>query len=218
MEEPRIASFKASIKAQQYASGGPDASSKGWIVVLFLVFAMNVVVLVYFLSHNGIVTDFSEPPTLFALAVNSPPSHVLAGSCGGGPEGKQYTVSWHVNHDSDHLYMMPGQQAIDDEKHGHAHVHGHDHSCGDGHTHQPIPQNSPPPTNARNHSLHEPPASPGRNSVFSTITDRFRGRDQQSPPMSPMVPQSPTQRDIEGNTTRSRKQYDKLANRRSVLF
>ncbi|KAF1962908.1 hypothetical protein CC80DRAFT_369861, partial [Byssothecium circinans] len=102
--------FNASIKAQQYASGGVDNASKGWMIIILLVFLMNIFVLVYFLFHRGLVTDFSEPPNLFALAVNSPPSHLLAGSCGGGPEGKQYVVNWFVNHEGDHLYMEPGQK------------------------------------------------------------------------------------------------------------
>lgn len=52
------------------------------------------------------LTDFSEPPNLFSLAVNSPPSVQLAGSCGGGPEGEQYRVRWFVNEDGEHVYMQ----------------------------------------------------------------------------------------------------------------
>jgi hypothetical protein len=88
----QIDDYNASLKAQQYASGGVDnhPADKAWFVILVLVFLLNIFVLVYFILHRGLVTDFSEPPNLFALAVNSPPSHVLAGSCGGGPEGRQY--------------------------------------------------------------------------------------------------------------------------------
>ena len=83
------------------------------MIILFLVFFINVFVFVYFLAHRGLVTDFSEPPNLFTLAVNSPPSHLLAGSCGGGPEGKQYQVNWFVNTEGDHLYMEPGEEPVD---------------------------------------------------------------------------------------------------------
>ena len=83
---------------------------------------MNVFVLAYFLIHRGLVTDFSEPPNLFALSINSPPSHLLAGSCGGGPEGKQYSVNWFVNAEGDHLYMEPGEKPL---LGGHVHVHPH---------------------------------------------------------------------------------------------
>jgi hypothetical protein len=118
--------FNASLQAQQYASGGiEDAQARAWVVVLALVFSMNVLVLGYFVFHRGLVTDFSEPPNLFALAVNSPPSHVLAGSCGGGPEGKQYMVNWFVNHEGSHLFMEPGEKSsLLHHAHGHPHTHG----------------------------------------------------------------------------------------------
>ena len=88
------------------------------MIILFLVFLLNVFVFVYFLAHRGLVTDFSEPPNLFTLAVNSPPSHLLAGSCGGGPEGKQYQVNWFVNTEGDHLYMEPGEKPVDVKERG----------------------------------------------------------------------------------------------------
>jgi hypothetical protein len=92
------------------------------MTVLFLVFIMNLFVLIYFILHRGLVTDFSEPPNLFALAVNSPPSHVLAGSCGGGPEGKQYMVNWFVRHEGNHLFMEAGEKTALLEG---VHAHGH---------------------------------------------------------------------------------------------
>jgi hypothetical protein len=64
--------------------------------------------LVYFIVQPGLVTDFSQPPQLFALAVNSPPSRALAGSCGAGPEGEQYEVGWVISHEEGHLYIEPG--------------------------------------------------------------------------------------------------------------
>lgn len=42
------------------------------------------------------MTDFTEPQNLFALAVNSPPSVQLKGSCGGGPEKRDLVVPWRV--------------------------------------------------------------------------------------------------------------------------
>ncbi|KAF2806202.1 uncharacterized protein BDZ99DRAFT_448913 [Mytilinidion resinicola] len=110
---PQTQYFNASIRAQEYASGANSSSSRGFLLVLIAVFLINVFVLIYFLFHKGLVTDFSEPPNLFALAVNSPPSKDLAGSCGGGPEGKQYQVNWFVNTEGDHLYMEPGEKSID---------------------------------------------------------------------------------------------------------
>ncbi|PWO28349.1 hypothetical protein A1F97_03748 [Pyrenophora tritici-repentis] len=127
LDEYQTQYFNASLKAQQYASGGMSGAGKAWIIILALVFFMNIFVLVYFIFHRGLVTDFTEPPNLFALAVNSPPSHVLAGSCGGGPEGKQYMVNWFVNHEGDHLYMEPGEKSHLLSGHGQPHTHAHPH-------------------------------------------------------------------------------------------
>lgn len=41
----------------------------------------------------------------FSLAVNSPPSEALAGSCGCGPSGEQYKVSWKLHKDGEHFYL-----------------------------------------------------------------------------------------------------------------
>jgi len=86
-------SFNASLRAQQYASGGNQPYQKVFYLVLLAVFLMNLMVLVYFLVHWEWYTDFSEPTTLFSLAVNSPPSKELAGTCGGGPAGEHFKVS-----------------------------------------------------------------------------------------------------------------------------
>lgn len=97
--------FNASGRSQQYASGAAFSYQKGFYVVLAAVFVANVFVLFYFLYYNGLVTDFAEPPNLFALSINSPPSSMLAGSCGGGPDGHHYKVKWQVNIDGDHVYL-----------------------------------------------------------------------------------------------------------------
>src|SRR5690242_6502606 len=136
LENPETQYFNATLIAQQYASGGVDNPSKAWMIILFLVFLMNIFVLFYFIFHRGLVTDFSEPPNLFALAVNSPPSQALAGSCGGGPEGKQYKVNWFVNHEGEHLYMEPGEKTplLGVEHSEHDHDHG-----------QQVPHQAKPP-------------------------------------------------------------------------
>jgi hypothetical protein len=63
--------------------------------------------LLYFILQPGLVTDVSQPPQLFALAINSPPARALAGSCGTGPEGKQYKVGWVIDREGEHLFMQP---------------------------------------------------------------------------------------------------------------
>ncbi|KAI7508871.1 hypothetical protein KC347_g5739 [Hortaea werneckii] len=97
--------FNASIRAQQYASGGTVPYQKAFHIVLMLTCLMNVMALGYFGLHRDWYTDFSEPCNLFSLAVNSPPSRQLAGSCGGGPAGKEFNVCWKVNVEGEHVFL-----------------------------------------------------------------------------------------------------------------
>jgi hypothetical protein len=107
LDEPQTQWFRAKIQSREYASGGVDDASKGWLVVLISTFLLNVVVLVYFIQQPGLVTDFSQPAQLFALAVNSPPARDFAGSCGSGPEGKEYKIGWLILHEGGHVYIEP---------------------------------------------------------------------------------------------------------------
>ncbi|KAJ4375378.1 hypothetical protein N0V83_002464 [Neocucurbitaria cava] len=107
LKDPEPQWFQAKIRSQEYASGGVDSATKGWLVVLISTFVINTLMLVYFILQPGLVTDFSQPPQLFALAINSPPARVLAGSCGTGPEGKQYKVGWVIDQEGEHLFMQP---------------------------------------------------------------------------------------------------------------
>lgn len=97
--------FNASVRVQQYGSGGSADYQKPFHLVLVTVFLMNAAILVYFLCHRHWYTDFSEPVHLFSLAVNSPPSQELAGSCGCGPSGEQFKVSWKLHKDGEHFYV-----------------------------------------------------------------------------------------------------------------
>ncbi|KAL0777684.1 hypothetical protein CaCOL14_005337 [Colletotrichum acutatum] len=92
--------FNASIRTQEYTSGHSAEWQKCFYLVLALVFVINVVCLAYLLSRSGLVTDFTEPQNLFALAVNSPPSEQLKGSCGGGPVKRDLVVPWRVGYTS----------------------------------------------------------------------------------------------------------------------
>ncbi|KAI0470683.1 hypothetical protein GGR56DRAFT_683754 [Xylariaceae sp. FL0804] len=49
-------------------------------------------------AAHGLVTDYTEPKNLFAVAVNSPPSRALAGSCGHGPDAADMRVAWRVGY------------------------------------------------------------------------------------------------------------------------
>lgn len=189
-----------------------DNPSKAWLLILFLVFLMNIFVLVYFIFHRGLVTDYSEPPNLFALAVNSPPSQALAGSCGGGPEGKQYTVNWFVNHEGEHLYMEPGEKTALLASHDH-----HDHSIDT--------------------AQQTTTATTGSGGIFSSLTaglGRLR-KSKTNPPAKVSQPAgaeqlrplstvnsirsgaSRSEYELEDSETRTSKQYNKLSKRRSML-
>ncbi|KAK1971455.1 hypothetical protein LY78DRAFT_625964 [Colletotrichum sublineola] len=88
--------FRASIRTQEYTSGHVAEWQKVFYLVLVLVVVINLVCLAYFLARSGLVTDFTEPQNLFTLAVNSPPSEQLKGSCGGGPAKRDLVVPWRV--------------------------------------------------------------------------------------------------------------------------
>lgn len=107
--------FNASMSSQEYTSGLQQRWQGIFYVVLVLVFATNVFCLVYFMLRHGLVTDYTEPSNLFALAVNSPPSRRLDGSCGSGPEGYQLDIDWHVmaEDSSGHFYMREGEQKME---------------------------------------------------------------------------------------------------------
>ncbi|KAI9646576.1 hypothetical protein NHQ30_004571 [Ciborinia camelliae] len=105
--------FNASISSQSYTSGADAPWQKMFYVVLLLVFLTNIFCLGYFIRQRGLVTDFTETQNLFALAVNSPPSQRLGGSCGAGPQGDQLNVDFHVEHEenSSHFYLKEGNSS-----------------------------------------------------------------------------------------------------------
>ncbi|KAI5306088.1 hypothetical protein KEM56_002260 [Ascosphaera pollenicola] len=93
-------------------SGG---QTQGWQKVLFAsLFVVCLVSLVccgfllfeLFVRH---ITDFTEPKNLFTLAMNSPPTERLEGSCGGGPSKSQLKQGWKIDleQESQHYYIRP---------------------------------------------------------------------------------------------------------------
>ncbi|KAK7951812.1 uncharacterized protein PG986_007540 [Apiospora aurea] len=107
-------SFSVSIKMQQYAS----AYEKGWQAyfypVLAVVFLLNCLCLLYLLfAANGMVTDVTEPQNAFALAINSPPSRQLYGSCGSGPKDRELNIPWRIAYASsaNHYYFEEANQS-----------------------------------------------------------------------------------------------------------
>lgn len=107
VNNPQYQAFNATLRTQEYMSGGQHPWQNIFYVVLVAVFATNVFCLLYFAISRGHITDFIEPQNLFSLSLNSPPSAVLGGQCGTGPEKEQYNTSWRIMHDKerDHLYI-----------------------------------------------------------------------------------------------------------------
>lgn len=197
------------------------------MVILILVFCMNIFVLVYFILHRGLVTDFSEPPNLFALAVNSPPSQALAGSCGGGPEGKQYMVNWYVNHEGEHLYMEPGEKTALLAGHEHAGVHPHDHSHPPEHnTSQKVPSKGflagittaissiRLPFGSKTKAPAKISQAAGHERLRPADADRVRPHSTVGSVRSGA---SPMEYELEDGETRTSRQYAHLSKRRSML-
>ena len=103
---PAVEPFNATLKVQDYSSGGTQHWQGIFYIVLASVFIINLLCLGYFITHTGLVTDFMEPQNLFALSLNSSPSQVLEGTCGGGPRKQHYRSTWHIwmNH-NEHFYI-----------------------------------------------------------------------------------------------------------------
>lgn len=112
LDQPIALPFNASIQSQEYTSGFVQRWTIVFYLILLIVFVTNVFCLVYFFLRSGLVTDYSEPQNLFALAVNSPISKRLYGSCGAGPEGNQFNIDWHVMQDdaSGHFFVKEGDR------------------------------------------------------------------------------------------------------------
>ncbi|KAF7185181.1 hypothetical protein HII31_13456, partial [Pseudocercospora fuligena] len=97
--------FNASVRMNQYASGGKNAYEKVFFIILAMVVFMSAGILAYFIWHKDWQTDFSEPSHLFALALNSPPSQKLDGSCGTGPRKEQYNINWKLRQNEGHYFI-----------------------------------------------------------------------------------------------------------------
>ncbi|RSL87118.1 hypothetical protein CEP51_002411 [Fusarium floridanum] len=93
----RVEVFHASISSQQYTSGHIDDWQKAFYAVLAFVFVTNLMCLLYFVFHFGLVADFTEPENHFALAINSPPTEKMVGSAVDGPHRSHMAVHWRIS-------------------------------------------------------------------------------------------------------------------------
>ncbi|KAG6168706.1 hypothetical protein E4U51_001999 [Claviceps purpurea] len=112
-----VESFNASIRTQQYASGHVFRWQLIFYFVLGPVAGINAIclmlILIKLFKHkSGFVTDFTEPQNLFTLAMNSPPTKQLKGSCGGGAAKRDLVVPWRVAYASipKHYFLMEANE------------------------------------------------------------------------------------------------------------
>lgn len=110
LEDPQYQAFNATLRFQDYASGGTQQWQNMFYIVLLLIFVTNVVCLAYLCLCRGLVTDFIEPQNLFSISLNSPPSKSLEGNFGGGPEKGQLETNWVIKRrEQDQFYIQEGE-------------------------------------------------------------------------------------------------------------
>jgi hypothetical protein len=98
--EMQYQNFRAMVSYKDYASGGTQDWQGLFYVVLVAVFLLSLFSLIYLLwtfCLLGRVTDYTEPQNLFALAINSPSSSTMSGTCGAGPSGDILAKKWEVD-------------------------------------------------------------------------------------------------------------------------
>ncbi|KAI9375062.1 hypothetical protein BJX61DRAFT_209686 [Aspergillus egyptiacus] len=101
--------FNASLRTNEYTSGGTEEWQGIFYPILVFAFFTSALCLSFMLLEvrGRQVTDFTEPQNLFALAVNSPGTARLQGACGAGPEGVQLKERWFVamEEEEEHYYI-----------------------------------------------------------------------------------------------------------------
>lgn len=108
-----LQTFKVSIIFKEYRSGGNNKRwKKAFFVVLVVVPLISLCCLVYLSCLGGMLTDFTDPVNAFTLAINSPPSSQITGSCGGGPQDHHFNVPWRVAYveGTNHYYFESARE------------------------------------------------------------------------------------------------------------
>jgi hypothetical protein len=113
LKSAQLQGFNATLRTQDYSSGGAQSWQGLFYIILIIVFVTNCICLVYLVSKGGQITDYTEPQNLFTLAINSPPSRLMARACGSGPRGEQFKRMWVVEmkEGEEHFYA----RCLDDE-------------------------------------------------------------------------------------------------------
>ncbi|KAG9555337.1 hypothetical protein KCU71_g12082, partial [Aureobasidium melanogenum] len=106
MDPGQYQSMNATLLAKEYTSGdGRLPATNAFYAVLAATFLLDLFCLGYFVLQNGLITDFTEPFNLFALAINSPPSAMMAGSSSTGPSKKQIREKWFIDAEGEDLIL-----------------------------------------------------------------------------------------------------------------
>ncbi|KAF5865359.1 hypothetical protein ETB97_004170 [Aspergillus alliaceus] len=109
ISQPELQYFNASVSVMEYRSSATEGWQSLFYPVLILTFVTSFLCLVYLLcEREGQLTDFTEPLTLFTLAINSPATSRLEGACGAGPYGHQFKEKWYVGmkEGDEHYYIQ----------------------------------------------------------------------------------------------------------------
>jgi hypothetical protein len=111
LPDPTLQKFNASLTTQEYTSGHIKRWQRMWYPVLGAVCFINFLCLVYAACFHS-VTDFTEPKNLFTLALNSPPSAQIKGSCGAGPKKRDFVVPWRIAYakDANHYFFQEANE------------------------------------------------------------------------------------------------------------
>ena len=99
LDPPQVQAFEGILSYKDYSSGYDQRWKCMFYIILLIIPVLNLLctgTLLFYFSRSGIATDYTEPQNLFALAMNSPKSQLLAGSCGAGPSGEQLRKKWCV--------------------------------------------------------------------------------------------------------------------------
>ncbi|RAK94906.1 uncharacterized protein BO80DRAFT_420118 [Aspergillus ibericus CBS 121593] len=106
---PAVQYFNATIQSAGYASGRTSDWQQVFYVILAVVFLTSVLCLGFMVLQvrGQLVTDFTEPPNLFALAVNSPGGGVWTGEREGRAPGPKLRERWYVGvrEESGHYFI-----------------------------------------------------------------------------------------------------------------
>ncbi|PLN79784.1 hypothetical protein BDW42DRAFT_186498 [Aspergillus taichungensis] len=109
VHNPVAETCEATLQTVGYASGGSQEWQRAFYLVLGAAFITSVVYLGFFLgeARGEQITDFTEPPNLFALALNSPPSTRVQGACAEGPTGVALEEHFDIAaaNDDGHLFI-----------------------------------------------------------------------------------------------------------------